>query len=130
MLDIFKSFKRLYHYIEEYAEDQQRVCIANAGYFTVTYFKTKIKPKKAPIVEFDGRRLMSETQLQQEKQVRSEVIDVRAENAFLKETFMRLELQYQSECSQIQALRQKILMSKKFYLKDLRADVRPSKNTA
>jgi predicted HicB family RNase H-like nuclease len=56
--------------------------------------------------------------------VRSEVIDVRAENAFLKETLTKIEYQCQLESIQIQKLRQKILMSKKYYLKELRADAK------
>lgn len=62
ILEVFRSFSHLYQYIEDYAEDQRRVNISNAGYFTITYFKTKTlnKKTKTKVLEFDGRKLVSQ----------------------------------------------------------------------
>jgi hypothetical protein len=93
IIETFKKLRRLYEYLVTYAEDHRRVTIDNAGYVTINYFQTKTLTKSTKIVkiQFDGRRLLSKEELKAEKRIVSDVIDVKAENAFLTETLVKLE---------------------------------------
>lgn len=86
ILEIFKNFFRFYEYVTNYAEDQRRVKINNAGYVTIKYFVTATFNKKTKfrMIEFDGHKLVTAQQLEEEKRMRSGIIDLKAENTFLK----------------------------------------------
>jgi len=45
---------------------------------SIWYFTTKARTKKAVLIRFDGKKMLSEQQKKEEKKVQSQVLDVKA----------------------------------------------------
>jgi hypothetical protein len=123
ILSVFRTLKRFFDYVEEFSEDKQRVEICAAGFVTISHFRQMTKPKKnLSVVQFDGRRLISQSEVLKQKQNQYDVIDVRAENAFLRETFAKLLKKHEENTKQLADVRCQILARQAQFLEELRMD--------